>query len=109
MRARPASSRGSGPPDRTEPGARLQSGSTLRPGPRPLRDAAQLAEPPAAALLAPDHQTIAGEIVRVTRPGGTVALASWTPDGFIGEMFRVLTSHVPAPTGVASPMLWGTE
>ena len=47
--------------------------------------------------------------MRVTRPGGTVALASWTPDGFIGEMFRVLTSHVPAPTGVASPMLWGTE
>ena len=62
-----------------------------------------------AALLAPDHQAVAGEIVRVTRPGGTVALASWTPDGFIGEMFRVLTSHVPAPTGVASPMLWGTE
>lgn len=47
--------------------------------------------------------------MRVTRPGGTVALASWTPDGFTGEMFRVLTSHVPAPTGVASPLLWGTE
>ena len=61
------------------------------------------------SMFAPDHQRVASEIVRVTRPGGTVALASWTPDGFIGEMFRVLTSHVPAPTGVASPMLWGTE
>lgn len=61
------------------------------------------------SMFAPDHQRVASEIVRVTRPGGTVALASWTPDGFIGEMFRVLTSHVPAPTGVASPLLWGTE
>jgi ubiquinone/menaquinone biosynthesis C-methylase UbiE len=61
------------------------------------------------SMFAPDHQRVAREIVRVTRPGGTVALASWTPDGFIGQMFRVLTSHVPAPTGVASPVLWGTE
>lgn len=61
------------------------------------------------AMFAPDHQRAAGEIIRVTRPGGTVGLASWTPDGFIGEMFGVITRHVPGPPGVASPMLWGTE
>ncbi len=61
------------------------------------------------AMFAPDHQRAAGEIIRVTRPGGTVGLASWTPDGFIGEMFRVITRHVPGPPGVASPLLWGTE
>jgi ubiquinone/menaquinone biosynthesis C-methylase UbiE len=60
-------------------------------------------------MFAPDHQRTADEIVRVTRPGGTVALASWTPDGFIGQMFRVITGHVPGPPGVASPLLWGTE
>jgi len=60
------------------------------------------------AMFAPDHQRVADEIVRVTRPGGTVALASWTPDGFIGEMFQVITGHVPGPAGVPSPMLWGT-
>jgi ubiquinone/menaquinone biosynthesis C-methylase UbiE len=61
------------------------------------------------AMFAPDHQRAADEIIRVTRPGGTVGLASWTPDGFIGEMFGVITRHVPGPSGVASPMLWGTE
>ena len=60
-------------------------------------------------MFAPDHQRAAHEIVRVTRPGSTVALACWTPDGFIGEMFRVLTKHIPPPAGVQSPLLWGTE
>ena len=61
------------------------------------------------AMFAPNHQRTADEIVRVTRPGGTVGLASWTPDGFIGQMFRIITAHVPAPAGVQSPLLWGTE
>jgi SAM-dependent methyltransferase len=61
------------------------------------------------AMFAPDHQRAAAEIIRVTRPGGTVGLASWTPGGFIGEMFGVITRHVPGPPGGASPMLWGTE
>lgn len=61
------------------------------------------------AMFAPDHRRTAAEILRVVRPGGTVGLASWTPDGFIGEMFRVITSHVPGPAGVQSPLLWGTE
>ncbi len=45
----------------------------------------------------------------MTRPGGTIALASWTPDGFIGAMFGTVAAHVPPPAGLASPMLWGTE
>ena len=61
------------------------------------------------AMFAPDHQRTAGEIVRVTRPGGTVGLASWTPDGFVGEMFGVIARHVPGPPGIESPLLWGTE
>ena len=60
-------------------------------------------------MFAPDHRKTADEVVRVTKPGGTVGLASWTPDGFIGQMFRVITSYVPAPAGVQSPLLWGTE
>jgi ubiquinone/menaquinone biosynthesis C-methylase UbiE len=61
------------------------------------------------AMFAPDHRRAATEIGRVTRPGGTVGLASWTPDGFIGQMFSVVGRHVPPPAGVASPLLWGTE
>jgi len=60
-------------------------------------------------MFAPDHQRTADEIVRVARPGATVALASWTPTGFIGKLFKVVTSHVAPPAGVASPLLWGTE
>jgi ubiquinone/menaquinone biosynthesis C-methylase UbiE len=60
-------------------------------------------------MFAPDHGRAARELLRVCRPGGTVALANWTPDGFIGELFRTVARHVPPPAGVASPMLWGTE
>ena len=61
------------------------------------------------SMFAPDHARAAAEILRVTRPGGTIALASWTPEGFIGELFRTVAKHVPPPAGVQSPMLWGTE
>src|SRR5215831_16691899 len=61
------------------------------------------------AMFAPDHKRAAAELVRVTRPGGTIALASWTPDGFVGSMFTTVASHVPPPPGLSSPLLWGTE
>ncbi len=60
-------------------------------------------------MFAPDHAQAAAELLRVCRPGGTIALASWTPEGFIGELFRTVGGHVPPPAGVRSPMLWGTE
>ena len=61
------------------------------------------------SMFAPDHRQTARELVRVTRPGGTVALASWTPDGYLGDVFRTIAAHVPPPAGVPSPMLWGDE
>ncbi len=61
------------------------------------------------SMFCPDHDRTAAELVRVTRPGGTIALASWTPDGFLGAMFRTIAEHAPPPAGLASPMLWGTE
>jgi ubiquinone/menaquinone biosynthesis C-methylase UbiE len=61
------------------------------------------------SMFAPDHEQAAAELLRVCRPGGTIALASWTPDSFIGDLFRTQAAHVPPPPGVRSPMLWGTE
>jgi hypothetical protein len=60
-------------------------------------------------MFAPDHARVAAELLRVVRPGGTIALVSWTPESFIGELFKTVGSHVPPPAGVPSPMLWGTE
>ena len=61
------------------------------------------------SMFAPDHRQTAAELVRVVRPGGTIALVAWKPDGFIGELFRTISAHVPPPAGVQSPLLWGTE
>jgi ubiquinone/menaquinone biosynthesis C-methylase UbiE len=60
------------------------------------------------SMFAPDHARTAREIARVTRPGGTIALASWMPDGFLGALFGTVARFAPPPAGVASPMLWGT-
>ena len=60
--------------------------------------------------FAPRHQRVADELVRVCRPGGAIGLLSWTPDGFIGQMFRVLSGYLPSPPPFASPPpLWGDE
>jgi ubiquinone/menaquinone biosynthesis C-methylase UbiE len=61
------------------------------------------------SMFAPNHQQTASELLRVCRPGGTIALASWTPGGFIGELFKTVGSYVAPPAGVQSPLLWATE
>ena len=60
-------------------------------------------------MFAPDQEQAARELLRVCRHGGRIGLASWTPDGFIGQMFKVVASHVPPPAGLRGPPLWGTE
>lgn len=60
-------------------------------------------------MFAPDQERAARELVRVCRHGGRIGLASWTPDGFIGQVFRVLGAHVPPPPGLRGPSQWGTE
>jgi SAM-dependent methyltransferase len=60
-------------------------------------------------MFTADQQRAAAELLRVCRPGGTIALANWTPDGFIGRLFKTIGAHNPPPPGVASPALWGTE
>jgi ubiquinone/menaquinone biosynthesis C-methylase UbiE len=61
-------------------------------------------------MFAPRHQVATDELVRVTRPGGTIALATWTPEGWSGEFFRVMSSfRPPAPPDEPSSMLWGVE
>jgi SAM-dependent methyltransferase len=61
-------------------------------------------------MFAPHHQESADELTRVCRSGGTIALASWTPEGFIGRLFATMKPYVAAPpAGVSSPPLWGNE
>lgn len=60
-------------------------------------------------MFTPDQARAASELVRVTRSGGRIGMANWTPDGFIGELFRVIGRFVPPPAGLAPPSLWGTE
>jgi ubiquinone/menaquinone biosynthesis C-methylase UbiE len=61
------------------------------------------------AMFAPDQERTAAELARVCRPGGTIGMANWTPEGFIGQLFRLTASHVPPPAGLSSPVLWGAE
>jgi ubiquinone/menaquinone biosynthesis C-methylase UbiE len=60
-------------------------------------------------MFTPNQEQAAREMLRVCRPGGKIGLANWTPDSFIGQLFRVLGKHLPPPAGVKSPSLWGTE
>jgi SAM-dependent methyltransferase len=60
------------------------------------------------AMFAPRPELVAAELSRVCRPGGTIAMANWTPAGFVGQMFKIIAKHI-APSGMPSPALWGDE
>jgi ubiquinone/menaquinone biosynthesis C-methylase UbiE len=60
-------------------------------------------------MFAPDHEQAARELQRVRKPGGRIAVASWTPEGAIGDFLATIARHAPPPPGAASPLLWGTE
>jgi SAM-dependent methyltransferase len=61
------------------------------------------------AMFTPRHDQPAKEMLRVVRRGGRIGLANWTPEGFIGQLFKVIGSYIPPPVGLKSPALWGTE
>jgi SAM-dependent methyltransferase len=61
------------------------------------------------AMFAPRPELVSAELVRVTAPGGTIAMANWTPAGFIGQMFKTTGKHVPPPPNMPSPIKWGEE
>ena len=61
------------------------------------------------AMFAPDQARTASEMLRVTRAGGRIGMANWTPEGFLGDLFRLVGSFVKPPAGLDSPTLWGTE
>ncbi|NBA96700.1 class I SAM-dependent methyltransferase [Pseudomonas sp. R5(2019)] len=60
-------------------------------------------------MFAPDQAKAASELLRVCRPGGRIGLANWTPEGFIGQMFKTLGTHMPPPPGLKPPSRWGDE
>ena len=61
------------------------------------------------AMFTPDHNRPAREMLRVVRNGGRIGLANWTPEGFVGQLFKVIGAYIPPPAGLKSPALWGTE
>jgi ubiquinone/menaquinone biosynthesis C-methylase UbiE len=61
------------------------------------------------AMFAPRPERVAAELARVCRPGGIIAMANWTPEGFVGKTFRATAQHVPPPEGIPAPVLWGVE
>jgi ubiquinone/menaquinone biosynthesis C-methylase UbiE len=60
-------------------------------------------------MFSPDQDRTAAEMVRVCKSGGRIGLANWTPEGFIGQMFKTIGKYLPPPTGVRSPAVWGTR
>jgi SAM-dependent methyltransferase len=61
------------------------------------------------AMFAPRTELVASELLRVCRAGGTIAMANWTPAGFVGQSFALTTRYAPPPPGVPAPILWGDE
>jgi ubiquinone/menaquinone biosynthesis C-methylase UbiE len=60
-------------------------------------------------MFTPDQEKAAGELARVCRPGGRIGLANWTPESFIGQLFKTIGKYIPPAPGVKSPALWGTK
>ena len=60
-------------------------------------------------MFTPNQDKAAAEMIRVCKPGGKIGLANWTPEGFIGQLFKTIGKHMPPPAGVKSPALWGTR
>jgi len=76
----------------------------------PFEDGAfDVALSPYGVMFSPDQARAASELVRVVRPGGRIGLANWTPDGFVGELFRLVSGFVAPPAGVQPASAWGTE
>ena len=61
------------------------------------------------AMFAPRPERVAAELVRVCRPGGQIVMANWSPEGFVGQLFKIIGKHVPPPPLMPSPLLWGDE
>lgn len=61
------------------------------------------------AMFAPRPERVSSELVRVCRPGGLIAMANWTPAGFVGQMFKIVGKHIAPPSDMPSPLLWGDE
>lgn len=61
------------------------------------------------AMFAPRPERVAAELARVCRPGGAIAMANWTPEGFVGRQFQLSARYVPPPEGLPAPVLWGTD
>jgi ubiquinone/menaquinone biosynthesis C-methylase UbiE len=60
-------------------------------------------------MFTPDQDSAAAELLRVCRRGGRIGLANWTPEGFIGQLFKTIGKYLPPPAGLRSPALWGTR
>ena len=60
-------------------------------------------------MFAPNQHQAASEMIRACRPGGKIGMANWTPDGFIGQLFKTLGGHIAPPAGVKSPAQWGSK
>jgi ubiquinone/menaquinone biosynthesis C-methylase UbiE len=60
-------------------------------------------------MFAPNQEQAANELMRVCRPGGKIGMANWTPEGFVGRLFKAIGRYVPPSPGVKSPALWGTK
>jgi SAM-dependent methyltransferase len=62
-----------------------------------------------ATMFEPDQEAMADQVLRLCRPGGKIGFASWTPESFVGQLFRTIDTYLPAEEDAASPFLWGTE